>query len=446
MKLRTIGAALLLTSLLAPLVPAQSLADFGIPAGSNSPAELRAVEAPGEVQKTVNEQLGRPVISAANTQDAINTAIRQLEESGESTHLISTGSGLGLVSVGVARYGWNQPNPNLVLIEQRQASLEAMLQAKSRMAAFLGGLSLEGVQEMSKQQQLLDDPEGGLANISKVSTEQLSESVAGVLRGVVVYDLQDDPATGVIKVSIVTTPKTQGAIQDLGGGILTAGTLAAGLEATFAEIKVGIVPPAGGKTVTIPGSGEIAWVGFGSEVCRKNRNAEIQEELRLEAKDTAAMRARSALLAVINGEDVYRTSDLNNQFSKQIKQFDTVVTETGQEKVLKHQQDQVEVFAAQVKQSTFGSLTTGELPEGVSVKSYYTKDGNWAYAIAIFTASSTEAAGRLASTMAENSPLRAGAQDRSFLVNPDGSFKTDDNGRLIPVSLGNGRVTQDKDL
>jgi hypothetical protein len=439
--LTTVGLALLA---LTPIAASQDLADFGIPASSDNPDAVRQVKAPGAVTEVTNKALGKPVVSGATTQDAVNAAVGKMVDSGETAYFIATSAGLGVVTVGYGSYTSNLKNPNLVLIEQRQAFLEAMLEAKVEMVTFLGGISIAGLQEMHKQSEMRDAPEGSLANTSKATTEQLSESTAGMLRGVIVYDIKDDPENGEVMVTVITTPKTQGAVQSVGGGTITATSLAAGLEAVFTEIKSGLIAPEGGRIVAVPGTGEIAWVGFGSEINRKNRTPSVQRTLRSEARDTAQMRARKALLAVINGEDVNKTADLNASYSKQTKQFENVITAEGNEEILTLAQDKVEILATQAKTRAMGSKTVGQLPAGVSMKTYVSSDGNWSYAVALYFAKATDAAGQLADTMKANSPLGGGKAN--FQIEPDGSFKVGSDGRLIPASMGNGRVTSDKDL
>ncbi|MDG2053725.1 MAG: hypothetical protein P8J86_03360 [Phycisphaerales bacterium] len=442
----------LLTSLIAPvflstsICLAQDLADFGIPAASDNPAQERTVKDPAAVTTTENSELDEKVISAATTQDAVNAAQQELIDSGDEARFISTGSGLGTVAVGYGSYNFDVSNVNLKLIEQRAAYLEATLEARTSMAEFLRGLSLEGKQELVKQFDMVDGGEESLANMSSISSESINERVNGMLRGVVIYDVQDDPQEGTVCVTVVTTPKTQGAIQATGNNTMIAENIADGLQAIFTEVKAGLVPPDGGRVVTVPSSGQIAWVGFGSEINRTNRNKTLQRELKREAVDTAKMRARRSLLAVINGENVSKDSQLNQELEKQITQFDRIPGVEGEAGIERKEEDAVSAFAQQVKTRAFGSTTTGTLPPGVSVKSYQSKDGSWSYAVAIYTAQATDAAKSLAQVMDANSPLGSVSQTRGFETNPDGSFKRGPDGNLIPKSIGSGRVTKDEDL
>jgi hypothetical protein len=424
---------------------AQDLADFGIPAASDNPASERAVKDPGSVTTTENEVLDQPVISASSTQDAVNAAQQELVDDGDEARFISTGSGMGVVAVGWGSYSFDNANNNLNLLQQRGAFLEATLEARANLAAFLGGLELEGKQELVKQFDMIDGGDESLANSSSISVESISERISGMLRGVVVYDVQDNAEEGAVMVTVVTTPKTQGAVQS-GNGSVQAGSIQAGLQAVFSEIKAGLVPPDGGRVITVPSTGQIAWIGFGSEINRTNRNKSLQRKLKSQAKNTAKMRARRSLLAVINGEDVYKDSELINMMSQDIKQFDRVPGPDGEEVIEKKESDEIKAFAQQVTVDALGSSTVGELPAGVSVKGYESKDGNWSYAVAIYMAEATGVAKGLAASMQKNSPLTAGVKSPSYETNPDGSFKLGPDGKPIPKSMGSGRVTKDGDL
>ena len=438
-------------ALLASLTPCQNLADFGIPASSDTPAQaeaLREVKAPDKVKATANADLGEKVISGATVQDAVNGAVQDLISSGDTVRWIATPSGLGLVATGEWSYGTDSKNPNLVLISQRKAALNALLAAKSEMSKALGKTSIKGKQALHRQMKILDDKEATYVNIKDGSTEELATSIAHTLRGVVVYDVQDDPAEGLVTVALVTTPKTQGAVQEAANGNILAGNLQAGMEKVFAQIKSCVIPPGGGKTVTVPSTGQVAWVGFGSQICRKHKNRDVVRILKQEARDTARERARAALLAVINGEDVSAATDLNEEFTQEIKEMETVVDAEGNEELNKLEQEQVTAVATQAKVRTFGSEVVGDLPEGVMVENYLTRDGNWAYAVALYMPELTKAAQDLNKHMQEHSPLTAGGAKsvRSFVIQPDGSFKVGKDGRLIPTSMGRGRVTLDEDL
>jgi len=426
---------------------AQSLADFNVPAGANTPAEaneLRKIEDPSTVKKAPNEKLGQDVFSASSTRDAANAACQDLVVVEGGARFIATGSGIGAIASGSSAYSADVKNPNLVLIAQRKAFIAAHLKAKSELAKMLKGVSVEGKQFLGEQIQAIDDMEDSRANVQETSLETGKEAIRAMLRGVIVYDMNDDPQQGIVRVSIITTPKTQGAVQAISSGQINAKSLEEGLAYIFQQIKSGLVPPDGGNTITCE-DGRIAWVGYGSQVRRRNTNRTVELKLSEVAKDQSIRRARQSLLSVINGETINSDAVDMEEFASDIKQFDAVVDEQGSETIKKLEQEQFNARARMSVQSQFGSERIGDLPPGITLKTYETKDGNSFYSVAVFYGPATDAAKKLAKSMEENSPIRQ-ASKQDFAIKPDGSFEVGKDGRLIPKSMGKGRVANDKDL
>ena len=226
---------------------------------------------------------------------------------------------------------------------------------------------------------------------------------------------------------------------------MDAVSLEAGVAAVISEVKMGLVAPVGGRTIVVSGTGQIAWVGFGSEICRKNSNKKIQRVLKDDARETALERSKTALLGIINGQEIKAASKLEEELAEEIAESQVVIDAEGNETTVTLAEDKVTLGAQQMRASVIGTATVGKLPPGVNTQSYYTKDGNWSYAISVYWSDATEAAKNIAAGMAANSPLRSNLGDR-FKVNAVGSFKVVNDGRLIPASMGNGRVTRDSDL
>ncbi len=417
----------------------QSLSDFNIPAAADNPEAAREVEDPSGVKTVTTEHTGDvKMTSAASTQDAINHSQKELIESDDEARFISTAHGPGAIAIGWGSYSSSIANPNLKLIEQRQAYLNATLKARATLAEFLNGLSVEGQQWLARTTEIADGSEETYANLSSVSGESIATCVSAMLRGAVIYDVQDNPEEGEVMVSIVTTPKTQGAVQSISGTQLTADSVQAGLESVFNEIKAGLVPPDGGRIINIPSTGQIAWVGFGSEINRKNRNREVERELKRQAKSTAKMRAQRSLAAVINGEDINKESVLNQEFAKEINQFDRIEGLEGEAAINPKEVDAISAFAEQVKMECFGSSTNAKLPAGIPVKTYTSPDGWWTYAVAVYYSDSSNLATQLNNVMKSNTPLGSYDNKRKLKQNADGNF--------VPESMGSGRVTNDDDL
>lgn len=422
-------------------VRAQSLSDFGVPAAAETPAEKsaqRKVEAPDEVKRTGNDALGEEVISAKTDADAIKAGNQDLIESDGGVRFVATGSGVGILAGASADYDTRSKNPNLVLLSQRQAFVRALLKAKTEMSKTLKGSSIEGKTFFSEQMDRLETEDGSMANADASSAESTSEAISTMLKGVIVYDVIDDPDAGFVMVTVLTTPQTQGAMQTSAGNQMTAESLETGLGEVFKQIRTGTIPPEGGYTVVAPSNGQIAWVGFGSAIAGKNADKRMTRKFLSAAKATSKLRARKALLSCIKGEEIQAEISESQEMTESIKQFDRTIDEDGNAAEVAKQQTEYAASAALAFKESGGSTTSGKLPPGVSMKTYVTKDGNWAYSVAVYMAAMTEAAKAAAQQMASNSPVKAGSVG-SFQVEPDGSFKLKD-GKLIPKSMGSGRI------
>lgn len=405
---------------------------------------MRSVKDPAAVATADNASLGQPVVSAASTQDAVNAACQGLKEEGGGSAFIATASGMGAVAVATAFYSSGSGNPNLVIKGQRAAYMNAHMRAKAALAKLLNGVSVDGKRFLAEQLQSLDDAEGNVTNTSMSLEERGSEVVSAMLRGVIVYDMVDSPAEGTVTVSVVTTPKTQGAVQEIAPGICKAQSLEEGLEQIFAQIKSGLVPPDGGNIVTSL-DGRVAWVGYGSAIRTKNNNKQVAAKLAQAAKSIAERRSRESLLAVINGQKVVSDQVDMEEYASSIKQFDVAVDEAGNESIRKKAQDEVQELATLALNEQFGEETVGQLPPGIVTRTYTSKDGNWVYGVSVFFAQATDQAKALAKSMAENSPMKSRASG-GFRINPDGSFARDASGKLIPASMGSGRIATDPEF
>ena len=426
---------------------AQDLSDFGLaapPSQGRAPGDALPLDQPGTAKVVVNEQLGLPITSASTQDDAVRAAFNRLE--GEpGAQFFASNSGIGVIATGFADYGLEGvTNSNLIALQQRAAFVEARLNAMTEIRKFMGGLTLEQLQVVESQLQALDLAGEALANSEKSTEETRSSMVQGMVQGAVIYELVDDPAGGSVAVRLVTTPKTQGALTRERRDVLSAAELNTGIAEILREVQLGVVAPDGGRTV-MSSDGSIAWVGFGSALCRKNRNASLERELRRDAKRSSVQRANASLLALLNGETVTEQTSSTDRLSQAINQFDVLLAEDGSESTNTLDQDRVEASASSLSLRTLSGKVSGELPPGVNTRSFFSEDGLWAYSISIYTQASTRQAKAIADAMASNSPLQH-KKVADYEVEADGAFRLDEKGRLIPKSLGNGRVARDKDL
>jgi len=454
--MQNLAKTLLVASVLTALSSAaysQTLGDFQVPTQSANPEAIAAAPPPGSVTAAFNEDLETDVLQGkdaeSGVQDAVNHARAELlEEPGVSVRFISTPSGIGLVARGRAFYETGSANPNLVLINQRKAWVEARLDALRTIAETLSedGLGVEGRLSLAEQQVNLDNSESSSANYKEAVAERVDALVSTFLRGVVTYTVDDDPSKGEVFVTLVTTPKTQGQVSRVSDRVINADTLQNGLTAMFSDLAARTVPPVGSAVIAEPETGAIAWVGYGSSLVRYNRNPAVERRNREFAYDAARLRSDAALAAAISGERVNAESSLETEFNEQIKQFEELMNEHGDTKVVHLQEEQF----AQTSRAVVGSEITTETVaklRGIQRASYESPDGRWVWHVSIYFPDAAEAAERVARSMRQNNPLGSPVRrGRGFETNPDGSFKQAADGSLIPRSLGSGDVTRKEDL
>ena len=118
-------------------------------------------------------------------------------------------SGLGFVASGLATYR-TMENPVATRIAKRKAYVIAFTQAKKHLAEILGGLSNEGKETVRQALVNINLPKEEMTNISTRSKEAVKQAVDMMLRGFVIYEVNDDTAAKTVYVSIVVTPRTCG--------------------------------------------------------------------------------------------------------------------------------------------------------------------------------------------------------------------------------------------
>jgi len=105
-------------------------------------AELGAVRQPESVKVEADAVLEQPVTSAATVQDAINAVVAERKQG--CVMIAVPSGGYGFVATGIGTYRKNMDNVTAERIAQRNAYVEAYMQAKSQMASLLGEMAVRG--------------------------------------------------------------------------------------------------------------------------------------------------------------------------------------------------------------------------------------------------------------------------------------------------------------
>ncbi|MBQ9566315.1 MAG: hypothetical protein IJU98_12085 [Synergistaceae bacterium] len=403
-KVLSAVVAVWLLSGVASAAPNLSAADF-LPVAQvpeEQRAELSAVKEPEKVTVEDDSVVKKPVVKAATTQDAINKAVEMLyANDGEGCQVVALPDGkLGLVSCGTGTYNKDMKNLTAQRRSQRFAYVQAFMNAKANMVRFFNGASSESLASFVYSEEGADSDTGGtFSSSSKIEINNKSVAAA-VLKGYVTYNVRDDFENATVYVTLVSTPRTQGRYNRPSGDTLMAETLGEGLNAILAEIQNGVVPPIGGRIVEVPKTGEIAFVGFGSAVVRQVSQPAARANVRRSARKVAGLRAQSALCGIITGERVEASLSESEKAEQSFTE-----TEGGYENI-KDPIDELEPdgdrAAAEKFKAEFRSqdefheaITTahkGMLPPGVTQRAWLDDDGAFAYGIAVYVPSVTNAA------------------------------------------------------
>lgn len=409
-------------SLAAPLFTA---ADFVPPVQvpEEQRAEALTVKSPDAVVTSDDPALNAPVTTGMSVQDAINAIVERHEEG--SSMVATPEGGYGFVATGLGTYRKDMKNLTALRIAQRNAYVHALMQAKAKMAEQVEGFAVQGYTNFDEKITTLDngDEDNGLRNREASSTESIKTTVAGVLKGYVTYNVFDDFKNGMVYVTIVSTPKTRGVFSRVTSDTVDAETINDGLNAVLAEIQNGLVPLVGGRIVEVPKTGEIAFVGFGSAVVRQDKDPSIRNTLLRAAQSSAGLRAADALCGIIIGDITNAETKLDSVTRESVRDFaneekeDPMTGLVTSEEVANAKGRQTEFRNRMEFSQTIETARRGTLPPGVIRRAWLDDEGAFAYALAIYIPSITNAAASGAQEMRDTNIVQPIEPNRGKLNN-----------------------------
>ena len=407
---------------------AQVTADDFLPVVQGGSA---AVKQPEKV--AVSDKL----VTAATAQDAINAAVQENKKKLKDNDAPEVGakmvkfpSGLGFVASGLANYR-TMENPVATRIAKRKAYVIAFTQAKKALAEILGGLSNEGKETVREAMVNINLPKEEMTNISTQSKEAVTQAVEMMLRGFVIYEVKDDTEASQVYVSIVTTPKTRGKLARPAPNAIEVNNIREGLNQVIAEVRSGLVPPVGGRIITMRSTGETAFVGFGSTVVRTSANSAVQAKLNLEAQKIAGMRSKDALCGLMFGDTASWEGSVRESLKSAVQEFESATADDplarqqpeAVRKLAKARQD----FVSRIESTDlYQSVRRGILPPGINTKTWFDDDNAWAYGMLVYVPSATNAAAQTSRDM-----------QNSQIVQP-----VDDGSGKQPATGGTGQAVQ----
>lgn len=354
----------------------------------SSPSDLRASY--GEVGPPSKDDLfGMQRFESPSFEKA---AAKAAAQHSPGVWMIQTGSGMGFVATGDGSYPKNLSNRNAAREAHRQAYVAAHMRAKKNLAQALRGLPLEAKERLAEEAFNEDTDRDSFDSRSSRYQEEIIQAVEATLRGFVTYSVYDD-GEGLVYVSIVTTPKIRQATLAISEGALDATSLGAGMKTISRELESGLLPPVGGRIITVPETGEVALVSFGSSLVHQDNTGQSTGQDKLTAGRRAKAQADKALVALMTGDAFIWEYGYYREQESTSTNFEEVVTETdligpAQESTKKLLEQRKETFLNVIRdKEAAASAVKGLVPQGTNSKTWYSQDG-WCYVANVYTPSS----------------------------------------------------------
>ena len=326
------------------------------------------------------------IVVASDDTTAVQAAHQSLIETNEDgIRFIQVASGTGILSTGGAHYQ-TYDNMNATLLSKRGAYNQAYLVAKKQLVENMNGVDVHCSNLARVTMDVIDTGTDSLANTENMMLERCRESVEGSLAGYVTFDVYDDTDSNHVRVSLISTPKTRAQIS-LNRGAVTQTTEPNEIfRQVVTDINQGVLPPMGAKVLTNQETGEVILMGYGSAIIRDNSNPRVASQLKNTANRQSQTRARAALLGTLQGEEVYWQGSFDEsqmETSQQFEYEDPYLQDPATANLLN--QDK-ELFLNHLTTSDdYGTITGGQLPAGVSLRSFTSEDGHWQYSVAVYS-------------------------------------------------------------
>jgi len=296
---------------------------------------------------------------------------------------IETNSGLGVFARGRADYSPSR-NPNLTLYAQRLAYEKAVLDAKRRLVQLIDGSSVEARTALAESAENFQS-DVIAAMSARTNIEQRIDSVSsGFLAGVVVLSMDDRPERGRVEVALASSPRTLGRRYAVSSQVAYTDSLEEAQRLILEDIAAMQVPPAGGRVITDPMTGDTAWIAFGSAPVLSSGNAKLTASSQNHARRRADLDAQKNLVAMLSGEDLTVSSSMSDEFEEVIRQSDALAA--TDEKVAVFGENIDRTVAAFADQQTAELVVEGRVPAGSRQVSGFSKSDEWVYHAYVYSA------------------------------------------------------------
>lgn len=425
-----------------------------------------------EVKSPSDVKIEDDVVTAATAQDAVNAAVKsfveEVKESGigfdslpsAGTRWIQFPSGGGIVSTGLATFR-EMPNPTAGLVAQRNAYVIAYTNAKAELAKTRGGIANEGSTEYVNFQKLLITDDSTANSQGDALKRQVQQTATKALKGYVTYQwgeiTSDENSTEhVVFVTLAITPKTMTESQRT-GSVSRVDDLKMALKGVLKELEDGIVPPVGGRVITVANSGQTVFIGFGSAVIPQTADRLDLARNKINAQKKAEVYAIDALTGILNGDQtIWSTGVLDDGSAEYEKSTKYAIDNSEPDSAMETVTEAKQAFLQNDSMSEATTSTRkGMLPPGTTRQGAISKDGNWAYSICVYYADATAAAQEFNKAIdsvdllsGAREPGQAGSSGAATAKSASGTSSDGEKGRRVDTrvpALPSGKL-DDSDL
>jgi len=192
--------------------------------------------------------------------------------------------------------------------------LEAYYQAKRNLMQGINGFSTEKKEELLQEITSADDSNSNIGGFYSYQDESITQTVRDLIKGYVTYDVKDEAEAtgGRVFVSVAASLKTMEDVSRPSEGIFVSRSLEDGLKKVVLELEKGLVPPVGGRIISVPVSDQFAVVAFGSAIVRHSENKLTAAKYQEMAIEFAKARASQSLVDILYGSNDSWTSGFNS--------------------------------------------------------------------------------------------------------------------------------------
>jgi hypothetical protein len=375
-----------------------------------------------EVAGKVTEENG--VIAAETAQDGFNHANQELDFVQQNFKTVEFPSGIGFLAGASHSYQIHE-NPDATMLEKRLAYVIAYTKAKAELARGLRGGESRAQEKLLEHMDNVITSTDTVANIAQGYEEDIVQATEALLRGYVIYDVRDNQNSKTVSVTIASSNKTIAAAANISGGLVQSASINEGLDYILKQVNNGLVPPMGGRVITVPATGETAIVSFGSDIIRHHDNSNVEATMRQAAQRAAKMRALDAMVGIIEGDEMAWQGGLMTSQEFQSQDYEEIRNNNGEIVERRILAETKQTFTTQIQQTdAYQSFREGRFPPGVNTKLF--EDGSWMYAVSVYLPSMSQKAEDFYEKMQNPEAGSSGGGEKEGKVLSD-EYKSGDN-------------------